>query len=535
LQIEGNLIDVQKGEIYPAKVTFSETITKIEKTTKKYENYIVPGFIEAHIRTEDSFLSPAMYTKQALLSGVTTVVEDFSGYLQVGGIEAAKYVISEFSKTPINFFFLYPVNIERNKLESGPSEVTNEEYSNLIKDKHCLGLTQVDDVTRIREQDSVFLKRVNAARAMEKPIISNISKVHFTDLSNFAQLGIRADIGSNVYQEAFEKACFGIKIKIVEGTKRKTLVNLIRLAKQFDTSIVSEEKSYTEVSKGYLRNTIKKALSLGLDPITTIKNVTINPAKLLGINEGVIEVGKRANIVELDNLKELSIKRVFIDGEMVVKNDELMVFKKEISKVPKSNIELIDLEADDFRLDSSKKHEKVKVISAIDSVLSAEIELAVVDKAIQTKDDILKVVVAGTQGNSQISINFVKDFKMQKGAIATNLYGSSGNIIAIGTNDEDIADSINKLKKMGGGFIAVDKQRDSRIVLPIYGITTNQEPTAIHEDFKKMNLFLKRIGVAHEDPFVILGNLMNINKSGFRFTDCGVIDTAAEEIIEIIK
>lgn len=530
--IEGNLVDVEKGEIYPARITFTKTIQKIQRLDKTFDTYIVPGFLEGHIRIEDSFMSPLEYTKLALLSGVTSVVEDPSGYIKHAGSEGLKYLLSEFSKLPIDFYYLYPINVEKNEFESGPEEIKSEVFTQFVHHKQCLGLTQISDAAKLKEQDPIFIKRISVAKSMNKPIISNISKVHFSELGRFAQMGIRADIGSNVYQDAFEKACFGIKIKIVEGTSRKTLAGLVRLAKQFDTSIVSEDRSAIELSKGYLKATLKKAVSLGLDPVTAIRNVTRNPAQLLGIQEGTIAEGKKANIVELVNLKDFEIKRVFYEGECVVKQNKLQILKKEKAREPRFSVELEQLLPSDLIIESSRKKETAKALIVGNGL--EDIQCNVVNNQLVLPTDVLKVVVASKYSTNQIAIGFVKGFGLQRGAIATTMYGSSGNIIAIGTSDAEIVESINTLSKSKGGFVLIDKKRKAIFELPILGTISNLDADKISEEYKKIVVLAKKLGCPFEDPFVALGSLMNLTKP-FCITDSGVIDTIEKKIVDILK
>lgn len=535
MYIEGNLIDVEAGEIYPARVTFSKTITKIQRINKKCDTFIAPGFIEGHIRLEDSLLSPVEYTKLALLSGVTTVVEDPSSYIKMAGVDGLKYVTSEFSKLPIDFFYLYPVNVERNSLESGPEEISIDDFTQFVKHAQCLGLTQVSDVAKIKAQDPVLLKRTAVAKSLNKPIISNITKINFADLGHFAHLGVRADIGSNIYQDAFEKACFGMKIKIVEGTTRKTLQGLVRLAKQFDTSIVSEDRSASDLVKGYLKTTLKKAVSLGLDPVTAIRNVTRNPAALLGIPEGVIAEGKKANIVELTNLKDFEVKRVFHNGVCVVKQDKVQVLKKEKPREPRYSVELVELLPEDIAIESDASSENAKVLIVSPSSISLEEEkLPVVEGLLSGTEDIQKLVVASKYGNDQLSISFVKGFSLQKGAIATSLHGSSGNIIAVGTSDEEIVRAINLITASKGGCAIVDKKRDVLLPLPILGVSSVSDSKDIVEELKKMVALAKRLGVPFDDPFVALGNLTNTGRPGIVVTDSGVLDEA-RTVVDILK
>lgn len=537
--IEGNFVDVLSGEVYPAKVTFSKTVQKIQRTNKSYSTYIVPGFIDSHIRFEESLLNPIEYTKLALLSGVTTVVEDCSGFMQAIGVDAFKYLSNSFKKLPIDYRFLYPLNVSKNKFESGPGDVKHDDFVSVLKSTECLGLTQIDDIKYLKEGSPKLLKRLNAAKTSNKSVISNISKIHFSDMGNLAQFGVRADLGSNVYQDAFQKACYGVKIKIVEGTKRKTLVNLIRLAKQFETTIVSEEKSAYDLSRGYLQATLKKAVSLGLDEVTAIKNVTINPAKLLGTDLGHLSEGSVANIVELEDLKNFNVKRVFYEGEAVVKAGKIAVLKKDKMKTPKYKFDLVDIDETDVAIESDSEKEIANVLRIdpenSENVLLEKQEFNVVDGHFDyaSVEDVCKVVVASIYGDNVISVGFVKGFGITKGAVATNLYGSSGNLIVVGRSDVEIAQALNELKNIKGGFVVVDKKRVQSIPFEIYGVVSNKDAEELHDELKKIGSFVKRLGCKFSDPFYVLGSLMNLNKSGFRISDSGLVDVANQELVEV--
>jgi len=58
LEIEGNILDVFNESIYPAKIIIHENkILKIKKSTLEYKNYILPGYIDAHVHIESSLFA----------------------------------------------------------------------------------------------------------------------------------------------------------------------------------------------------------------------------------------------------------------------------------------------------------------------------------------------------------------------------------------------------------------------------------------------------------------------------------------------
>ena len=57
--VRGNLVDIISREIYGAVVTISDgKISKIERTGIVESNYILPGFIDAHVHIESSMCTP---------------------------------------------------------------------------------------------------------------------------------------------------------------------------------------------------------------------------------------------------------------------------------------------------------------------------------------------------------------------------------------------------------------------------------------------------------------------------------------------
>ena len=64
-KISANLIDLKTKSIYPAIVTLTNNkISSIEKTDEKYNTYILPGFIDAHVHIESSMLVPSEFARR---------------------------------------------------------------------------------------------------------------------------------------------------------------------------------------------------------------------------------------------------------------------------------------------------------------------------------------------------------------------------------------------------------------------------------------------------------------------------------------
>ena len=104
--ISGNIVDVHKREIFPGTVTVEEgKITKIQKDNNKYENYILPGFIDSHVHVESSMLVPSEFARLAVVHGTVATVSDPHEIANVLGINGIRYMIENGKRVPFKFYF----------------------------------------------------------------------------------------------------------------------------------------------------------------------------------------------------------------------------------------------------------------------------------------------------------------------------------------------------------------------------------------------------------------------------------------------
>ncbi|HML05784.1 MAG TPA: amidohydrolase family protein, partial [Methanobacterium sp.] len=107
--IRGNLVDVFTEEIYPAEVTIKNRMIECMKPVEgKFNQYILPGFIDSHIHIESSMLAPSRFAQVIVPHGTTSVISDPHEIANVLGIKGIKYMINDAANVPLNFFFTAP-------------------------------------------------------------------------------------------------------------------------------------------------------------------------------------------------------------------------------------------------------------------------------------------------------------------------------------------------------------------------------------------------------------------------------------------
>jgi len=65
--LKGNLVNIFTEEIYPAEVEIKDgKIMCVREVKEELDNYILPGFIDAHIHIESSMLTPSRFAQMVV-------------------------------------------------------------------------------------------------------------------------------------------------------------------------------------------------------------------------------------------------------------------------------------------------------------------------------------------------------------------------------------------------------------------------------------------------------------------------------------
>src|SRR5215470_1792663 len=95
--VTGNLVDVHQKKIYPAEVTIDKrmiaSVKPIHDSRLTTNDYILPGFIDAHVHIESSMLVPSEFARLAVAHGTVATVSDPHEIANVCGMRGVEYMI----------------------------------------------------------------------------------------------------------------------------------------------------------------------------------------------------------------------------------------------------------------------------------------------------------------------------------------------------------------------------------------------------------------------------------------------------------
>jgi len=77
MKLQGNIVDIPNKRIYKGEIIIKDgKILTIEEKHHEYNNFILPGFVDAHIHIESSMLVPSEFARIAVKHGTVATVSD---------------------------------------------------------------------------------------------------------------------------------------------------------------------------------------------------------------------------------------------------------------------------------------------------------------------------------------------------------------------------------------------------------------------------------------------------------------------------
>ncbi|MGE4395584.1 MAG: adenine deaminase, partial [Methanobacteriales archaeon] len=434
--LRGNILNVFTGDIYPAEIIIEDGIIKIVRKIKAdFDGILLPGFIDSHTHIESSLMTPSSFAEATIPHGTTAVISDPHEIANVMGLEGIDFMIEDSKRVPLKFFFTAPSCVPATEFETAGAKIGINEIRTLLERDDIVALGEMMDFPGVISEDPEVIKKIEVAREACKPIDGHAPLLSGDDLCKYVEKGISTDHESVYAEEAREKKELGMKVMIREGSSAKNLQELASIGGDF---LVSDDIEPGDLIEGHMNAILRKAVEYGIDEVEAVRMVTINPADHYSLDFGAIAPGRSADIVLVDNLKNFTVKKVFIDGRLVAKDGKrLFRIRGEERTPPQGKIRIKDLEPSRLEIQASGNKARVRIINVFDGqIITSESarELPIIDGIIQPlpEDDILKASVIDRYGHGNIGNGFVKGFGIQEGALASTVAHDSHNLIVVG-------------------------------------------------------------------------------------------------------
>ena len=143
---EPNVLWINDGQI----IATGESSTFHARRTLDYaDQYIVPGFIDAHVHIESSLLTPSELAKVILPQGTTSIFTDPHEIANVAGANGIQYMIDDAHQSLLDVYTMLPSSVPCTPFEDSGATLTAKELKPFYQDLTVRGLAEVQQFRRI--------------------------------------------------------------------------------------------------------------------------------------------------------------------------------------------------------------------------------------------------------------------------------------------------------------------------------------------------------------------------------------------------
>ncbi len=546
------LVNVLSGEIYETNVAIDDGRVvglgdyEANETVDLDGAYLAPSLIEGHFHVESTMVTLPELVRAVVPHGTGAMVIDPHEYANVLGMDGIRYVLESSKNLPVDFFIMLPSCIPATHLETAGARFPADDLRLMIADDRIAGIAELMNYPGVFLGVESELAKIKAGK--NKVIDGHAPGLRGKNLNAYALAGVRSDHESTELEEAREKLRLGLHVLVREGSTERNLEQIIGLVtpeNSANCSFATDDKLPGDlVREGHIDHSIRKAIAHGVPPITAIQMGTINTARHYQLkNHGAIAPRFWADLIVIDDLKTMSIQRVYKKGKLVAKNGRYTGKKPPEVPQPRSTMNLSYHAPDDFELSVPRggSAKKIKVIEIVPHqiVTKTAIETPkIVDRKIVADPprDILKlVVIERHRATGNVGVGFVRGFGLQRGALGSTVAHDAHNVVVVGTNDSDTTAAVQALEKMRGGQVAVvDGEVEAALPLPIAGLVSDQPLEAVIEKIGKLKSAAARLGCKLDAPFMTLSFMTLSPIPELKLTDQGLVDAVNMKLTGLI-
>ena len=498
---------------------------------------VLPGFLDAHIHLESALVSPREFVKAVLPHGTTTVVTDPHEIANVMGTDGIEYMLQATENLPVDVRFMLPSCVPATPLDESGAILDYRAIDSFYDHPRVQGLAEMMNFVGAINGDEQTVEKIVAAQAHHKKIDGHAPDLVDNDLNAYIAAGVYSDHECHDLKDALAKLERGQFIMIREGTAARNLEALMPLlsSQYADRCMFCTDDKHPNdlLEKGHIDYIVKKAISLGADPITAVKVACHNAARYFLLNNrGGISPGYLADFVIIDNFRAFNIQQVYKKGVLMVDHGEVRGFpapeiEPYLVERAHKTFHVAALTAEDF----AEKRPR-GVIGMVDGEITT-VDAGYSDR-IDVDYDILKIAVVERHKNTHhIGIGYIQGYGLKSGAVATSISHDSHNIIVVGTSEADMAAAVNRVVELNGGIVVWDGEAPiAEVPLAIAGIMSDEPLVTVNEKLEHAKEVAHTLGVNPGiDPFMTLSFMALPVIPSLRITTRGVFDVTTQSYV----
>jgi adenine deaminase len=559
----GQIVNVYSGEIYPGGVAVAGTKIAavgdvdyaVGPTTQVIDaggQYLTPGFVDAHIHPESANLSITRFAEVALAHGTTTVYTDLHEIGAVGGIDAMDAALEEARDTPLKYQWVVPSHIPFSPgVETSGGTINADIIERAMARDEAVGLSEVVSLYVAMGLPDL-MRSLDATQRARKVISGHGPETHGPMWNAFVAAGTTNDHEALAAEEILQRVRSGVHAFLRHNLIVPTLPPLIKAVTEhpINTRMVSlctdDTTAVMLAGEGHMDFLVRLAMSQGIDFMTAVQMVTLNPAQAFhqDFALGSLAPGRFADINVISGPETFQVLKTVANGKLVAENGRLVqpiplaehrpvLLNPFHLKAPVSAADLV------IPAPAGAKGAHVHIMRTLPWVPiteGGEADLPVRDGyvAADLDQDLLHIaVIERHHRTGNIGRAFLGGMGLKRGAMASSIGHDHHNIVVMGADPAEMAVAANRVAELQGGIVLVEKDSVvDEIPLPILGLLTDDDAWTLAAHRQALLSAAQERGCGVSDAFMFLSFITLAAIPAFAITDKGYVDVMKQEIMD---
>lgn len=541
--IAGQYVDILNRNIFPAELTIAAgRIQQVKRLEEAPDQYLLPGFVDAHIHIESSMLVPTEFAKIAVVHGTVATVSDPHEIANVCGVAGIDYMIANAAQSPLKFNFGAPSCVPATSFETAGAVINARDIEVLLQRNEIKYLAEMMNFPGVLHNDEEVMAKIAAAKLWDKPVDGHAPGLRGAEAKQYAGAGITTDHECVSLEEALDKIAAGMYILIREGSAARNFEALAPLLRSHPGKVMfcSDDKHPDELLTGHINRLVQRAIAGGYDVFDVLHAACVLPIQHYKLEVGLLRNGDPADFIVVTDLEQFTVLQTYIDGNLVADKGQSLVTTVPVSPINQFSGRLRSPGDFVFRSpDPGKGRLRCKVIEALDGQLITKAGEAVLPVnngcvAADIAQDVLKIGVLNRYTEAPVALGFIRNFGLRQGALASSVAHDSHNIVFVGADDESICRAVNEVIRHKGGISLDNGQSTEVMPLPVAGLMTDKDAVTTGARYERLSMSAKELGSQLAAPFMTLSFMALPVIPLLKMTDRGLFDVGTFTFTDVL-
>ena len=282
--------------------------------------YVVPGFIDAHMHLESVKLMVDEFARLVLPLGTTAVVADPHEIANVLGVDGVHWLLDATSALQLDVYFMAPSCVPASPFESPRRALTPGDLESLMRRRRVLGLAEMMNFPGVVEGSEAELEKL--ALEGSRHVDGHAPGVLGRHLQAYAAAGIYSDHEALTVEEGRERLRAGMWLLVREASMARNLRALLPLVAEYGPwriAFCTDDRDPEDIADaGHVNGMVREAVASGVSPEDALLMASLHPAVWHGLRRhGAIAPGYVADLLLLPDLVSFQPSTVLKRGRPV--------------------------------------------------------------------------------------------------------------------------------------------------------------------------------------------------------------------------